>query len=132
MCVCVCMGTLVVVYNIYSGRRYNIKAFKDNTGEKITSCRECRRRRAPSSLLVAIVKYDGGGDETSGESVNGGVTRRGWLETAEPFTVYLVVIVVVVRTGRSHGFCVRVHTPFPSPPTYICPVILAANVPYNI
>lgn len=68
---------------MYSVRRYNIKAFKDNTGEKITSCRECRRRRAPSSLLVAIVKYDGGGggrgDETSGESVNVG----GWVEGVE-------------------------------------------------
>jgi len=65
------MWTLVRWY-IYSVHRYNIKAFKENTGEKITSCRECRRRRAPSSLLVAIVKYDGGADETSSESVNGG------------------------------------------------------------
>lgn len=121
----------MVVY-IYSVHRYNIKAFKDNTGEKITSCRECRRRRAPSSLLVAIVKYDGGADETSSESVNGGcgwgggVSREG-VGRKQPNRL----LFISSSSGRSSRFCVHVHTPFQSPPTHILPVI-RDNVPYII
>lgn len=79
---------------------------------------------------MAIVKYDGSGDETSGESVNGGGVgggkggREKGLE-GNSRTVYCLYL------RRPDGFCVHVHTPFPSPPTHIRPVI-RANGPYNI